>query len=595
MPIRTLTILAAIFAASLFLLATAESANATTLMKFDARTQVERAAAVVVARPLRVETLPEKWAGGTEVFTYTTIRIERVLKGALSSGDTVVLKDFGGSHQASGITTFEDEIPLLRTDATYLLVLAADSRDPWGAYFVQAKGLGCYALSTDADGRIWAERQAANAQAIPFGARTPEDVVELAEFERLAAEDFDPLPDEFAAAPLLPTGFRPGSGEQINTEAGMFALRPTPYRFIECDSGGTVNISYNPSGYSWGTTSLATAVAAAATAWTDVSGSRLRMAVAGTTSECGWRPIGHAFTISTDCGNEVAGNGCYSGVIAIGGARSFTGQNVTVNGTSFRVVDTAHVVVNDGGCDLNQSGVNGVLMHEVGHCLGLDHSAASPCCTDATPTMYGGYFSGMSSLAEDDRAGARFIYPAPPAPPRITAITPTDGERGTTVRLQLSGTDLLNGTTTVAVSGNGISPSPAIQAGSTATALTVTFGIQSTASLASRTVTVTTALGSDSKSFEIVAVRAPTLSGSPGTATGTVRLTWIDNSSAEDGFKVQRFRGSDSTWVTLATLGANVVTYSDTGLTSGRNYKYRVKATRGADSSASNQVTVDAR
>lgn len=595
MPTRILTILAAISVAILVTISMAEPAEATTLMKFDARTQVERAAAVVIARPVRVETEPQKWGDGTEVFTYTTIHIQRVLKGELTAGDTVVLKNYGGTHEATGLVTYEEEIPLLSTNATYLLVLAADAREPWGSWFLQAQGLGAYELTTDEDGRVWAERQSASARAIPFGARTPEDVVELSVFEALAAEAFEPLPSEFASAPLVPVEFEPGAGEPINTEAGTFALRPTPYRFIECDTGGSVPIYYNPAGYSWGTTSLETAVSAAASAWSGVSGSRLRMTIAGTTSECGWRPVGHVFSVSADCLNEVAGNGCYSGIIAMGGARYFTGANVTINGTSFRVVDTAHVVVNDGGCDLNQTGVNGVLVHEVGHCIGLDHSAASPCCTDTTPSMFGSFFSGMSTLADDDRAGARFIYPSPPAPPRITSITPADGERGTTVRLTISGTDLMYGTTTVAVSGSGISPAPGIQAGSNSTTLTVSFGIQATANLSPRTVTVTTSLGGDSKTFDVVAVRAPTLSGSPGTATGTVRLTWVDNSSAEDGFKVQRYRGSDSTWVTLATLGANVVAYTDTGLTSGRSYKYRVKATRGDDSSSSNQATVVAR
>jgi len=571
----------------------AGSASATTLVKYDVETQVERAAAVVVARCERVETLPQEWFGATEVFTFTTIRIDRVLKGDLQAGSTVVLKDYGGSHDATSLVTYEEEVPHLVTGATYLLVLAADARRPWGCYFLQSRGLGAYALSTDAEGKVWCERMTASAASVPFGARTPEDTVELARFEQLAAQDFEPLPAEYAAAPPVPDGFVPGTGERVPTETSSFVLRPIPYRFVECDTGGSVEVYYNPAGYTWGGTSLHTAVEAAADAWTSVSGSRLRLSVAGTTAECGWRPVGHEFTISSDCGNEVAGNGCYSGVIAMGGARSFvTGQNVTVNGTNFRVVDTAHVVVNDGGCDLNQSGVNGVLVHEVGHAIGLDHSAASPCCNTSTPSMYGAYFTGMDTLAEDDRAGARFIYPAPPGPPEITEISPSDAERGTTVSMTISGTDLMYTPTSVTVSGNGIAPAPTIGAGSNAAVLRVTFGVSSAASVSSRTVTVATGLGSDTKSFAVVAVRAPELSGSAGTAAGTVRLSWTDRSAVEDGYRVQRYRGSDSSWETIATLAPNATSYTDTGLRSGRRYKYRVRATRGTDSAASNQVNV---
>ncbi|MCC6743195.1 MAG: fibronectin type III domain-containing protein, partial [Acidobacteria bacterium] len=53
-----------------------------------------------------------------------------------------------------------------------------------------------------------------------------------------------------------------------------------------------------------------------------------------------------------------------------------------------------------------------------------------------------------------------------------------------------------------------------------------------------------------------------------------------------------RYRGSDSSWETIATLAPNATSYTDTGLRSGRRYKYRVRATRGTDSAASNQVNV---
>lgn len=56
-------------------------------------------------------------------------------------------------------------------------------------------------------------------------------------------------------------------------------------------------------------------------------------------------------------------------------------------------------------------------------------------------------------------------------------------------------------------------------------------------------------------------------------------LSWTDNSSNEDGFKVERSINSVSgPWTQIATTSANAVSYSDTGLTADQTYFYRVRA-----------------
>ena len=61
-----------------------------------------------------------------------------------------------------------------------------------------------------------------------------------------------------------------------------------------------------------------------------------------------------------------------------------------------------------------------------------------------------------------------------------------------------------------------------------------------------------------------------------------ISLTWVDNSTTEDGFKVQRCTGAGCTNFTdIATVGANVTTYTNTGLTSNTFYRYRVRAYKG--------------
>jgi hypothetical protein len=76
----------------------------------------------------------------------------------------------------------------------------------------------------------------------------------------------------------------------------------------------------------------------------------------------------------------------------------------------------------------------------------------------------------------------------------------------------------------------------------------------------------------------------PALSGPSGLAATAVSstqigLTWVDNDTAEQGFKIERSAGVGSTGFSqIATVGANVTSFSNTGLTASTSYSYRVRA-----------------
>jgi RHS repeat-associated protein len=71
-----------------------------------------------------------------------------------------------------------------------------------------------------------------------------------------------------------------------------------------------------------------------------------------------------------------------------------------------------------------------------------------------------------------------------------------------------------------------------------------------------------------------------------------VNLAWTDNSTNETGFKIERKTGSGS-YSQIATTGDNITTYSNTGLTAGNSYTYRVRANRNSsNSSYSNTAAV---
>lgn len=56
-----------------------------------------------------------------------------------------------------------------------------------------------------------------------------------------------------------------------------------------------------------------------------------------------------------------------------------------------------------------------------------------------------------------------------------------------------------------------------------------------------------------------------------------VKVLWQDNAEGETGFKLERQVGGGA-WTQLATVGANVTSYTDDGLTTGTIYAYRLRA-----------------
>jgi predicted phosphodiesterase len=68
-----------------------------------------------------------------------------------------------------------------------------------------------------------------------------------------------------------------------------------------------------------------------------------------------------------------------------------------------------------------------------------------------------------------------------------------------------------------------------------------------------------------------------------------INMSWTDNSSDESGFKVERSTNG-SNFTQIGTTNANVATYSDTGLTSGTKYYYRVRSYNATGDSAYSNI-----
>src|SRR5256885_2160695 len=86
---------------------------------------------------------------------------------------------------------------------------------------------------------------------------------------------------------------------------------------------------------------------------------------------------------------------------------------------------------------------------------------------------------------------------------------------------------------------------------------------------------------------------APTTLAATAVSPSQINLSWTDNATTEDGFRIERCAGAGcSAFVEIATVGANVVTYQNTGLTASTSYSYRVRAyNAGGTSSYTNTAT----
>jgi PKD repeat protein len=179
---------------------------------------------------------------------------------------------------------------------------------------------------------------------------------------------------------------------------------------------------------------------------------------------------------------------------------------------------------------------------------------------------------------------------APPAnqPPVANPGGPYNAVAGQAVQFNGGGSSDADGTITGYrwdfgdnTTGTGISPTHTYTAAGTyAVTLIVTDNSGATGS-ASTTATITA---------PVTPPAAPTNLTASSLSKGQITLSWTDNSTNEQLFRIERSLSASSGFAEIATVGVDVKTYTNKGLTSNQLYYYRVRASNSAGSSAYSNV-----
>lgn len=348
------------------------------------------------------------------VWTYVEVRTERVLKGELSES-TIVLKQLGGEAGASGLRVFGQ--PEFTPGERVLLYLNTGTD---GSLHAAHAFMGKFSIVANEGAEGELIERSADAPDVELLARTSvgeitnrtslhsyikkiqrtlrHEAAQIAEIDALrASQPLIVVPAEYRHAKEQSGGFKP-----------EYAFMAGGVRWMEADSGQAISYYVNPNASpvaGGGTAEIARAMSA----WSNQSGASIRLQTAGQTGACGIA-IDNTNTISFgDClGQLDPPVGC-AGVVALT-AISYTNESKVVAGTTFNRLLEADTVFNKGmSCFLgNSANLAEVTCHELGHSIGLAHSA------DTSAIMWAvAHGNGRdANLGADDKAGILAIYPA---------------------------------------------------------------------------------------------------------------------------------------------------------------------------------------
>ena len=384
----------------------------------------------------------------TMIWTYVEVRSESVIKGDLTAR-TIVLKQAGGFDGQTGIHVFGQ--PNFYAGQEVLLFL---NTAPDGSLHVAHTFMGLYSVTADKSSGVRMVTRSYDVKGVDILARNDnEPVTDRASYNNFIrkveetlntqAARVEQIDSERANQPVLtePAEYRRKKKETRGIFPN-FTFMGGGVRWMEADSGQAITFNVNPSSApiaGGASAELGRAMAA----WGN-SGAGIRLQMGGQTGSCGIVADSLNTISFGDClGQLDPPVGC-SGVVGQTSVRWFNTPRI-INGRSFNPLAEADVVFNDGiDCFLgNSANMAEVACHELGHAIGLGHSADSSAMMFATAHGHG----RDATLGNDDREGAQTIYPSSSGgggggstPVAITSFSMPDGIVNRFYRVDLTAT-----------------------------------------------------------------------------------------------------------------------------------------------------------